>query len=79
MTGKEITVIAYAGYKGEERPRSFVLEGETIDVSEVLKIWVEENLQQTTRQRRFAVQGGNGYHYLVSYDEQNGKWSVICK
>jgi hypothetical protein len=38
MGQKEITVSAYAGYKGEESPKSFILEGEKIDATETLRV-----------------------------------------
>jgi hypothetical protein len=77
MGQREITVVAYAGYKREECPRSFILEGEHIDVAEIREMWVEENVRNRTRKRCFSVRGENGYRYLISYDEQSGKWSVI--
>jgi hypothetical protein len=77
MGQREIRVMAYAGYKGEESPRSFILEGEKIDVTEILRMWVEEDVRDRTRKRCFSAKGGNGCHYLISYDEQSGKWSVI--
>ena len=77
MGQREITVIAYSGYKGEECPRSFILKGETIDVTEVLQMWVDENVRDRTRRRCFSVRGDNGYRYLISCDEQSGKWSVM--
>jgi hypothetical protein len=79
MGQREISVIAYAGYKGEESPRSFILDGEIIDVTEMLRMWVEENVLNRTRKWCFSVRGENGYRYLISYDEQSGKWSVILK
>ena len=79
MGQREITVIAYAGHKGEECPRSFILKGEKIEVTEILEMWVEEDVRDRARKRCFSVRGENGYCYLISYDEQSGKWSVILK
>ncbi len=79
MGQREISVIAYSGYKGEECPMSFILEGEKIDVTEIREMWVEEDVRDKTRKRCFSVRGENGCHYLISYDEQSGKWSVILK
>jgi hypothetical protein len=38
MGQREIRVIAYAGYKGKECPRSFILEGKNNDVAEILRM-----------------------------------------
>ena len=37
-----VTVEAYAGYKGEETPRTFTLEGSRLLVSEVVARWYTE-------------------------------------
>lgn len=74
MGTREISVMAYAGYKGEECPRSFILKGETIDVTEVLRMWAEEGEEDRVRKRFFKVSGSDGYTYVLFYDEKFMRW-----
>ena len=39
MTPPHVTVEAYAGYKGEETPRVFTLDGIRLSVDEILSRW----------------------------------------
>lgn len=44
MAGRKIEVVSYSGYKGEEYPRSFVIDGKKIEVIEIMRMWIEEGL-----------------------------------
>ena len=74
MGQREISVMAYSGYKGEECPRSFILDGEKIDVAAVLKMWVGEGNEDRTRKRFFKVRGNDGYTYILFYNEKIMRW-----
>lgn len=71
---RKIEVTAYAGYKGGEQPRSFVLEGKKISVAEILSQWVEEGHEDKQQKSCFRVKGDDGVTYLLSYIEQTGDW-----
>lgn len=74
MTVKKIEVIAYSGHKEEESPRAFFIDGEKIEVIEVLKMWIEEGLEDKGRKRFFKVKASDGYFYTLFYDEKLSEW-----
>jgi hypothetical protein len=53
--GQTLAVDAYAGYKGEETPRAFILDGRRIGVEEILARWYTE------RHSLFKVRGRGGH------------------
>jgi hypothetical protein len=77
MSVEAIEVIAYSGYRGEEYPRSFIIRGEKIEVSEILSMWIEEQLRNKRRKRVFRVKGIDGYEYRVHYDEERKQWFLM--
>jgi len=74
MTVKKIKVIAYSGHKGEESPRAFFIDGEKIEIVEVLKMWIEERLENKGRKRFFKVKGSDGHTHTLFYDEEASDW-----
>ena len=77
MDGGKIEVIAYAGYRGEESPRAFILGGKRIEVRKLLAQWLEEDA--TTRQKRrcFRVKGSDFRTRTLCYDEATDVWRVL--
>ena len=74
MPDQPIVIIAYAGHRGEESPRAFILGGKLVEVRKVLSQWVEEYVVTKKRFRCFRVEGDDlGYH-LLRYDEATGYW-----
>jgi hypothetical protein len=76
MSGKKIKVVSYSGGKGEESPRSFVLDGEKIEVLSVLRMWVEEGAADRKRKRFFTVRGSDGYSHTLYHDEESLEWCI---
>jgi hypothetical protein len=74
MSAETIEVIAYSGYRGEEYPKSFVIRGEKIEVSEILSMWIEEQIGNKRSTRVFRVKGSDGCKYKVHYDEEIKQW-----
>jgi hypothetical protein len=72
--GRKVSVTAYAGHRGEEQPRSFVIGDKKIDVVEVVARWIREVSGTGERARSFRVEGSDGYIYLLSYREGTGEW-----
>lgn len=70
----QITVIPYAGYRGDEAPRAFFLGNERIDVASVLESWIEETSGSRTRLRLFVVKGSDGRLHTLAYDEELDRW-----
>jgi len=71
---KQIDVITYSGYRGEERPVAFILNGERIEILEILDKRIEEAFTDRTRKRLFKVKGSDGYTHLLCYDEHSSEW-----
>lgn len=71
---KKTKVISYSGYRGEEIPRSFILEDKNIEVSEIIKMWIEEDQENRVRLRGFHIKGSDGSEYILYYDEEKTEW-----
>ena len=76
---KKIGVVAYSGYKGEEAPRSFLLEEVKVNIVSVIRAWVEESLDDKRRKRFFKVKGSDGFIYTLYYDEAHAEWFLAGK
>jgi hypothetical protein len=74
MADREIDVVCYAGHRGEESPRSFMLGDEKIEVTAITKEWIEESAADRTRKRFFKVRGDDGFTYTLYYDEGVSAW-----
>jgi hypothetical protein len=65
-----ITVDCYAGYRGEETPRSFLLRERKIEVAEVLDRWLAPD------HRYFKVRGDDGSIYIIRHDVIRDQWQL---
>lgn len=74
--GVPIVVHSYSGYKQEERPRSFELEGKRLTVLRVVKSWQEESANSRRRKSFFRVHTHDGRIYDIALDESNGQWTM---
>lgn len=74
MVDIKIEVTAYAGYRGEESPRSFVFEGNTVDVVAIVRMWLVEEELNRKRKRFFSVKGGDGFVYTLYYELESMEW-----
>jgi hypothetical protein len=57
-----IVVDCYAGYRGEETPRTFVLGDRRVEVEQVIDRWLAPN------HRYFKVTGSDGHTYILRHD-----------
>jgi len=73
---KPITVLAYAGFKRDEKPRAFELEGKRLTVLSVKKTWQEESEQGRHRKTYFRVHAHNGRTYDIALDSNTGEWTL---
>lgn len=71
---QRIHVISYAGYRGEEAPRRFLLLGLEIRVVDILERWVAEDLPDRGVKRYFRVRGAEGKTYRLYYHEEKMEW-----
>jgi len=67
----KIEVIAYSGYKANERPLHFVLDGQKIEVESVIDRWygVEHDY--------FKVAASDGRVYLLRWHRTLDSWFLV--
>ncbi len=63
-------VECYAGYKGEQYPKRFILGGEVLDVSEVQDQWYSPSSQY------FRVLASDGNIYVLRHDQEKHIWTL---
>ncbi len=75
-TGRPITVHSYSGFKKDEKPRAFELDGKRLTVLSVKKTWQEE--AETGRHRKiyFRVHAHNGRTYDLALDPGTDEWTL---
>ena len=66
----KVEVSAYSGYKANERPRRFVLEGHAYEVEEVLDRWYSPDAMY------FKIRAGDQNFYILRYDSLKEEWSL---
>jgi hypothetical protein len=74
MSDEKIKVNAYSGYRGDEKPRSFSLHEQEIEIIEILSMWIEEDIKSKARKRYFRVKGNDKHIYKIYYDENKKDW-----
>ena len=77
MKGKRISVMAHAGYRGEEQPRSFFIEDRRIDVIKIDDQWIGQDAEGKNRSRCFRVEGSDGSMHLLCCYEMTGDWYEV--
>jgi hypothetical protein len=70
---KRAKVIAYSGYRAEEKPIRFELEGREIIVKEIISEWRDEEGWV------FVVLGDDERKYRLKFYEKENYWSVEKK
>jgi len=70
MEAQGIRVECYAGYRADERPTRFYLEGRAVDIVEVLDSWIGAD------HRYFKVRGGDGDLYILRHDTTADRWEL---
>jgi len=68
---KKIEVIAYSGYKANERPQYFIMEGQRVEVVNIVDRWygVEHDY--------FKVAGDDGKVYLLKWNRYLDVWLMV--
>ncbi len=67
---KKIQVITYSGYKANERPLHFLVDGEDIKVREIVDRWYGEDHDF------FKVVGDDGHTYVLKWHRSQGEWML---
>jgi hypothetical protein len=65
-----IDVECYAGYRGEQTPRAFVIAGRRLVVAAVLDQWLAPD------HRYFKVRADDGDAYILRHDVRSGTWEL---
>jgi hypothetical protein len=68
-----VSVDAYAGYKGEETPRSFTLNGVHLSVDEILERWYTET------HSCFRIRASDRQRYVLRYHLDEGAWELVMQ
>lgn len=66
-----LRVECYAGYRADERPTAFWLQGRRIAVREILDRWRGEDCAH------FKVTGEDGVRYVLRRDDRHDEWALI--
>jgi hypothetical protein len=73
MDSPHLTVDAYAGYKGEETPRAFTLDGRKLQVREVVDRWYSQTHSY------FRVYASDGQRYVLRFDLDEDCWELVMQ
>ncbi len=73
MDSPHLTVDAYAGYKGEETPRAFTLDGRKLQVREVVDRWYSQTHSY------FRVYASDGQRYVLRFDLDEDCWELVMR
>jgi len=68
---EQIRVACYAGYEGEETPRSFAVDELVIEVLAVLDRW------RTPRHRCFRVRTSSAETCVLRQDVESEMWELV--
>lgn len=74
MPKREIIILSYASYKGEERPSAIIINNEKFGVEQILERRIEEDFATRSRRRYFIVRVDDGLTHKLYYDEENADW-----
>jgi hypothetical protein len=66
----QINVQCYAGYRGEETPRTLWLASRKIQVTQILDRWLAPD------HRYFKCLGDDGAVYIIRHDENTWTWEL---
>jgi len=66
----KIHVECYAGHRGEQRPKRFVLRERTIKAVEIIDQWLGPDY------RYFKLKGDDGGSYILRHDETADVWEM---
>ncbi|HUJ87119.1 MAG TPA: hypothetical protein VLX30_09740 [Burkholderiales bacterium] len=67
-----VEVECYAGYRGEQEPRSFRLGERRLEVLEIVDRWMEPG------RRWFKCRASDGHAYILHHDQGAGTWELAA-
>ena len=66
----KLAVECYAGHRGEQEPRAFLLDDRRIAVLEIADRWLSPD------HRYFKVRADDGGTYILRHDERAERWDL---
>ena len=66
-------VEAYAGYKGEETPRAFIVDGVRVLVLDIVERWYSESHSY------FRILANDGNRYVLRYHLDREVWELVMQ
>jgi hypothetical protein len=73
MIPHHVTVEVYAGYKGEQTPRAFTLDGVRLSIDEILDRWYAEI------HSCFRIRANDHQRYLLRYHLDEEVWELVMQ
>ena len=67
---RRVRVTSYAGYRAEQEPRRFVLDGQSHDIAEIVRRWREPGADC------FVVRTSGGPGFELCHDHGTDSWSA---
>lgn len=78
MEFEVIEVFAHSGYKANERPTRFRLQGREFNVVEIIDRWYEGHPESREPYLNyFKVKAEDGKEYILRYNGLFDKWSIM--
>lgn len=65
-----VSVESHAGYRGEEEPRRFFLDGRTVEVAEIVDRWLAPD------HRYFKLRDRHGATWILRHDTVTAGWEL---
>lgn len=73
---RPITVQTQSGYKQNEQPRAFELDGKRFTVLAIKKTWKQESGEGRRQKVFFRVHTHEGRSHDIAKDENSGEWTL---
>ena len=67
-TPKKIEVVAYSGYKANERPISFIVDNRRVEVRDIIHRWYD------VEHDRYKILGDDGKIYQLRWQRTSDLW-----
>jgi len=68
-----LQIDAHIGYKGEETPHAFTVDGVRLSVKEIVERWYTEC------HCYFRIQASDGQRYVLRYDLEEEQWELVMQ
>ena len=71
---RTIQVRTYSGYRADQEPKAFILDGKEFKVEEILGQYYEYDTYAGKLYRRYRVKTEDGKIYELIYDDEEERW-----